>query len=112
MVQERTTEVLQACLERAPQAKQFHRDAFPAALSFAMAEEALPKYLQDSRWETRTYPKMKVLVGDSNGNEVDDLMKLEVRQDGRISQLGLRGDFRSKFRLMDLAWAVICLLLR
>ena len=30
MVQARTSEVLQACLERAPQAKQYYSDAFPA----------------------------------------------------------------------------------
>ena len=29
MVTERTSEVLQACLERAPQAKQYYSDAFP-----------------------------------------------------------------------------------
>ena len=29
MVLERTTEALQACLERAPQAKQYYSDAFP-----------------------------------------------------------------------------------
>jgi IS1 family transposase len=29
-VSERTTEALQACLERAPQAKQYYSDAFPA----------------------------------------------------------------------------------
>ncbi len=30
VVQERTSEALQACLERAPQAKQYYSDAFPA----------------------------------------------------------------------------------
>ena len=30
VVQERTTEALQACLERAPQAKQYYSDALPA----------------------------------------------------------------------------------
>ncbi len=30
VVQERTSETLQACLERAPQAEQYHSDAFPA----------------------------------------------------------------------------------
>jgi len=30
VVQERTSEALQACLERAPQTKQYYSDAFPA----------------------------------------------------------------------------------
>ena len=30
VVQQRTSEALQACLERAPQAKQYYSDAFPA----------------------------------------------------------------------------------
>jgi hypothetical protein len=63
---------------------------FPAALSFAMSEEALPRHFQDSRWDTwDTYPEMKVLAGDFNGDGKTDVMKFDVAQDSSISQLGL-----------------------
>ena len=79
---------------------------FPAALAFAMSEDALPRYFVDavrlneacnpwddqpvtSRWASwDTYRDMKYLAGDFNGNGKTDVMKFDVPSSG-VSQLGL-----------------------
>ena len=80
---------------------------FPTALAFAMSEEDLPRYFMDglrinrlcypeydqevnSRWATwNTYPEMKVLAGDFNGDGKTDVMKFDINQDGSKASGGL-----------------------